>query len=110
MRCIMITVTPQDAVLATCTRKAFDTPIPLHDLQKAVDGYIEVVPGFETAPVGGERVRVIALCNEEGKVNNLPHNALATKLWREAIGINPGDHLVGNVVILAGDDEFLDNF
>jgi hypothetical protein len=75
-------------------------------LQAIVGGFIEKVPDFEV--INGVRCEV--LCNEEGKLRGLPRNPVATSLWAEAAGIAPGrmpDELVGAVVILTGDDEFL---
>lgn len=89
---------------------------PLEDLQKAVGGYIEIVPYWNTMPVfgsGGARMRCIVFCNEHGKNDGLPFNTLATRLWRDAIRAEfhtdrtPGDdYLAGPVAILTGDEEF----
>jgi hypothetical protein len=89
---------------------------PLEDLQKAVGGYIELVPFWNTiGTVGGARMRCIVFCNEDGKREPLPFNREATALWVEAIkadfhtGHAPmGDYLVGPVAILTGDEEFFD--
>ena len=73
--------------------------------QKIVGGNIELIGGFETyegKPAG------LALCNEEGKLKGLPINQKATRAWRDALGFDPGDILVGDVVIITGDDELLE--
>ena len=57
----------------------------LKELQKAVDGYIEIVPMAN----GGH-----FYCNEEGKLIGLPHNPAANSL------IDFNDTIVGNVVVL----------
>lgn len=76
----------------------------LEALQQAVGGYIEIVPGI-TSYDGEEAV---AFCNEEGKINRLPINQKATRIWNEAFGEPVGDILVGDVAIVTGDDELLE--
>ena len=45
------------------------------------------------------------LMNDEGKLNDLPVNAEATKLWGKKYNLSPeilledGDHIVGNVLL-----------
>ena len=78
----------------------------LEELQAAVGGLIEAIPHF-TEYKGN---RCVALCNEEGKLRNMPYNLTATKLWLEAMKVTAiDDHLVGDIVILVGDDAFLAN-
>lgn len=60
----------------------------LEELQGYVDGLIEIVPLTD-----GE----IMVVNEEGYINNLPLNPLATAIFRDATG-NDG-YIFGNVVI-----------
>lgn len=77
----------------------------LKALQDAVGGYVEMVPRFYKF---GDK-NCVAFCNEEGKIMDNPKlriNCLATELWLEQNKLG-GDVLVGNVVILSGDDEFL---
>lgn len=76
----------------------------LDALQKAVGGYIEIVPGI--TKYDGEEA--VAFCNEEGKINRLPMNQKATRAWRDALGFEPGDILVGDIAIVTGDDELLE--
>lgn len=64
----------------------------LEDLQKLVDGYIEVV----ALPNGDQLV-----VNEEGKLKGLPVNPVATALFREAFPDIP-DVIVGRAVLLTG--------
>ena len=75
----------------------------LESLQKAVGGYIEVVPFF----VHFQGLDCIALCNEEGKLIGLPINGSATEAWRNQCGGWINDVLVGSVVIICGDAELL---
>ena len=66
----------------------------LENLQRTVEGYIEVVP-VKQSPDGKD---IILICNEEGKLRGLPHNFY---LWDEEI--------VGTVIICGVDgDEFGD--
>ena len=61
------------------------TDFSLNELNEIVDGYIEVLH------IGDK----LLVCNEEGKLNNLPYNAKATRLINAA-GIK--DYIVGNVL------------
>lgn len=79
-------------------------PVKLEELQAAVGGFIETVPNFETY-LGK---KAIAFCNEEGKIDGLPINEQATRFWRYAAPAGFADVLVGDVVILTGDDEFME--
>jgi hypothetical protein len=84
------------------------------ELKKAVGGWIEEVPFFNT--YRGERC--VAFCNEEGKLALLPVNAEATKRWYAAIyeqtrkkGLTcfwPNDILVGDIVVITGDQELME--
>lgn len=98
---------------------------PLAFLQEAVGGYIEHVPLFDTIEIDEKVVACRVYCNEEGKLNRLPTNRIATMLWNAALmrlrddngkvvyptglftqkGIT--DRLVGTVIVLYGDDEFM---
>ena len=85
----------------------FTAPVPLEFLQKAVGGWIELVPDFD---VFGDQKGVVAFCNEEGKLNGLPVNAKATEAWAKSVGTTVadlGDELLGDVVIVSGDDAFM---
>lgn len=89
--------------------------VPLGWLQKRVDGYIEIVPGFDHVEHAGAIRRCVAFCNEEGKLKRMPFNRIATEYWDQALpdGLRrPSgelvDALVGPIVVLFGDDEFMD--
>lgn len=77
----------------------------LEQLQAGVGGYIELVPMFDT--FGGQSCT--AYCNENGKIDNLPYNEVATDAWRAAVGQEIGDALYGDVVIVSGDNEFMES-
>ena len=66
--------------------------ISLENLQKIVGGYIEHV-----VSTNGHDV----ICNEEGKLNSLPFNQIASELYPMPMC---GDYLVGNVVILTKEE------
>ncbi len=76
----------------------------LEDMQSGVGGYIQLVPGF-TKYKGDD---CVAFCNEEGKLKGLPINALATVEWRKCAPRN-WDILVGDIVVITGDRQFLDS-
>jgi Domain of unknown function (DUF3846) len=63
-------------------------------LQQAVGGYIELVPN----PHG-----VTVYCNEEGKLEGLPPNHRATKLFGE--WLQPWDIIAGDVIVCGPPDE-----
>lgn len=96
---------------------------PTLDWLKAAvgDGFIEVVPGFTTLTVAGvplRQVACVAFCNEHGKLNGLPFNRVATELWETALADQGSrlrdaatgrwlDYLVGPIVVLYGDADFM---
>ena len=83
----------QWAIIRTDERVDFRRGKPsLKDLQDAVGGWIEAVPH--------RHPDFSAFCNEEGKINGLPLNSVATNFT----GIH-GDVLVGDVVITGPPDE-----
>lgn len=63
--------------------------------QEAVEGHIEMVPRWPTG---------VAFCNSDGKLEGKPYNVHAQRIW----GYDPRiDHLVGNIVEVTGDREFM---
>src|SRR5262245_38701478 len=73
-------------------------------------GWLEAVPGFTRYPsrAADRLVRCAAFCDEEGKMKDLPVNEMATMLWHA--GLQPAqriDVLVGPVVVVFGDAEFM---
>lgn len=63
----------------------------LQQLQDAVGGWVEAVDLSPTLTMW---------CNEEGKLNGLPFNSLATDLWEESFGRT--DFIKGNVIFTGG--------
>jgi hypothetical protein len=68
-------------------------------LSKAVGGYIERVS------LAGKFEGYALYVNEEGKLNGLPRNILATAIWEMVYGMT--DTIVGNAVLVSAeiDDE-----
>ena len=60
----------------------------LKELQKIVGGYIEVVD------LGNEQLMVV---NEEGKINGLPYNYMATQIYRRSTSVL--DYIAGDVLV-----------
>jgi hypothetical protein len=78
-----------------------DTPT-YERLSAAVDGYLQAL---DLAGIAGlEEGQAVMWLNEEGKLNGLPVNNLATALTRH-IGLAPNDLIVGNVIITGGVDD-----
>jgi hypothetical protein len=75
-------------------------------------GYLELVPHWHSIEHGGERHRCAAFCDEDGKRLGLPVNRPATLAWDAAMKRDHGcgcapDYLVGSVVVVFGDREFM---
>ena len=93
-----------------------------HWLHQQVEGYIEPVPYWHSFIENGKRLSCIAYCNEDGKREEKAYNHRATVAWDAALkrartgdgmvifpgGVGDlGDHLVGNVVLVIGDEWFM---
>ena len=113
MKGTMLIIAPNGVI----TRTELKTAEILESLQKAVGGYLEVVPHFHSIDYDGAVRKCVAMCNEEGKIERpaiLPHNDVATTLWAQALQRDHGvmapfpDYLVGNIVVLFGDREFME--
>lgn len=68
----------------------------LEELQKFVGGYIEIVHVAD-----GKLCMVV---NEEGKINHLPMNPVATRLFSVLAPAPINDFIVGNVLICGSDE------
>lgn len=110
--------------------KVWDGVTPdLKFLQTAVGGYIEMIPYFNTIFLDESMRDCDVYCDEEGKLNGKPFNRVATLAWHEALlrirdpegnqlfprGLrNPdgstADILVGDIVVVTGDAEFLKRY
>lgn len=80
---------------------ALVVPPTLTFMQNLVGGPIEVIPKFTS----WQGQPCIAICNEEGKMRNLPLNITATESWKFIT--ETYDYLVGTVVVFQGSPEFL---
>lgn len=67
----------------------------LTTLQGAVGGWVQAIDLASDLTMW---------CNEEGKLNGLPHNPFAQKMWDTAFGAET-DYIVGDVVLTGGADE-----
>jgi hypothetical protein len=95
-----LTIIPVEGEITT--REITEAP-DYRELQSLVGGYIEAVPAWYAYK--GEPCAVF--CNEEGKLEGLATNVRATFAWYAAAGGDLGDVLVGDVVIIQGDDELM---
>ena len=73
-------------------------PMTLKEMQDAVGGTIQLVYDDGETQI---------ICNEEGKLMDLPENERATDIWWDKLdeqgkGWGTLDYLVGNVLILQG--------
>jgi len=77
----------------------------LKQLQDAVGGSIELLPGFTRFEFGGKTyTRGAAFVNENGISMQLPFNKRATEAWKACLGLKPlwyDPHLMGNVIFYA---------
>jgi len=91
-----------------------DGPPTLDVLKAAIGGgHLEVVPYFSTIQHGQQRHRCVAFCDEEGKLDGLSFNKVATQHWDHAMRISQGcnaspDYLVGDIAVVFGDEEFME--
>lgn len=65
----------------------------LEELQSFVEGNIEIIN------LTTEKILIV---NEEGKINKLPFNELATELWKKYYGRT--DYIVGNALLCNSDE------
>lgn len=83
----------------------------LDHLKKAVGGCIETVPYFDRLEVNGTEHRCVAFCDEEGKIKEKPFNAYAQHMWRlsgrNGMWAAQSDALVGDIICVFGDEEFM---
>lgn len=102
-------------------KEAADTSCMLQKMKRGIGGgYIEKVPGFDYIMIDNVTHHCVALCDEDGKRKEMPVNKRATILWDAALKMrgHPGlivaatgqiaDVLVGPIVVLYGDKEFME--
>lgn len=66
----------------------------LQTLQTAVGGWVQTIDLASDLSMW---------CNEEGKLNSLPHNPYAQFMWDKVFGAHT-DYLVGDIVLTGGTD------
>jgi hypothetical protein len=66
----------------------------LQTLQTAVGGWVQAIDLASDLSMW---------CNEEGKLNSLPHNPYAQFMWDKVFGAHT-DYLVGDIVLTGGTD------
>ena len=91
----IVIVIPADKAQAIRSRETDDRPT-LQQLQDIVDGYIQIVPGWDDY-MGKPAV---VYCNEDGKARQLPFNVRATTHWFAKLGYLGDDVLCGDVVLV----------
>ena len=72
----------------------------------AIGGDIRAIPGFNHIWRGTKRHRCVALCDEDGIHKQLPGNHTATYIWHTQY--HSTTLLLGTVIVLYGDAEFMD--
>jgi hypothetical protein len=110
MRGTLLKISPHGRL----TAQDIDGPPTLEMLKDGIGGgYIAPVPYFTSIMHEGELRECRAFCDEDGKRKQLAMNVEATKLWDIAMraatrcGCSP-DFLVGQVVVVMGDSEFME--
>ena len=101
---------------------AFGTELEvLATLRGIIGDDIEQVPFFNSITIASEPQPCVALCGEHGKLDDKPVNRRATMIWRanlerqmeSPVGMLRvmalDDVLNGTVVVLTGDDEFMES-
>jgi len=94
------------------TRTYFGRP-PYDLVSSAVGGSIEIVPMFDHVQLfDGTSTRAVVFCNSEAYMLDLPDNFWATAAWHYIIRAKgekrPLAMLKGTVIIITGDDEFME--
>jgi hypothetical protein len=91
----------------------------LQELREGVGGSVEQVPMFRTINRRGIVCDCLAFCEEDGRAKGRAVNPVATMLWDLALrrarignGLRDSegrvrDYLVGDVIVVLGDAEFL---
>jgi hypothetical protein len=98
-------VTPQIVALAFPPDRKF--------VESAVGGVAERVRGFECLLVDGSYRPCIALRNCKAKADGWALNSFLDNLWKKAVNSRHGtklSFLYGPVVVVTGDDDFMDMF
>lgn len=103
MKGTMIIIPPEGEISET----RLSRPPDLDTLRDAVGGDLQLVPDLYTYMTSEGIKPCVCFCNEDGKLLNLPFNRKANAFWSHALPEIAIDVLVGTVVILTGDEEFM---
>lgn len=86
-------------------------PLDHEEMGKIVAGFLELVPGFDIVRYGDRDQPCVAFCNEDGIRLQLMPNLHASHAWWFALQnkkLVGGELLMGNVIVLFGDQEFME--
>lgn len=88
-------------------------PVAFEEYQRILGGSIEVIRQWDHhVNYGGAMVPCLALCNEEAPMMGWAFNLHATAIWQfisRTKGIKHDQRLTGPVVVVMGDQEFLES-
>lgn len=87
------------------------------ELHEIVGGYIEIVPYWSRLVIPSKKINssCVAFCDSDGKTTSgKAFNERATIMWEGVLNqqgnsLRGRDHLVGDIVVVWGDRELLDN-
>jgi hypothetical protein len=97
--------------------RSIDRPPTAEELREIVSGYIEMIPYWTHLSVASKNIDsdCVGFCDSDGKtIGNKLSNELATAIWevdlnRKGMSAKGRDYLVGDIVLVWGDQELLDN-
>lgn len=100
-------IIPPEGGVSDIEQHEFDAPPTLSVLQEYVGGYIEMVPLLKHFTTKDGLKPCVAYCNEDGRHLGLPENKTANSMWADSDPMLQAYPLVGTVVVLTGDDDFM---
>jgi len=113
----MIVINADEGVPSVKELQGEPGPELQREIHELIGGFLERVPQFDSIeyPMGSRvRHRCVAFCNEDGKRLQLTSNTLADVYWAMSQLKDHTDEmiakewLVGNVVVIFGDQEFME--
>ena len=72
----------------------------LKELQRAVGGFIELIPGFNAFFFGSATHKCETYGDEDGKPSGKPLNERATRAWHAQLPHRTADYLVGAIAVV----------
>jgi hypothetical protein len=92
-----------------------ERPVTEKEIQDAVGGPVGFIANFDTVTQDGTISLCYAFCDEQARHRARPQNRQATTLWSQALVRRFGagqaelpEVLLGSVVVITGDSEFLE--